>query len=182
MYGAGANKISQQVTKDSGKFFSPQEAQEIVDEYFGEFSKLKDWIEETKGFIKANGFIYSHFGRKRRLPDVFSSDRAIQSHAIRSGLNFVVQSPASDVNLLGAIDTHAAVKAAKLDARIFALVHDSVLAEVRDDVIQEYSDILVSCIQKDRGLSIPGFPIGVEIEVGKDYSMGKYDKLYGHNV
>ena len=96
MYGAGANKISEQVTKDSGKPFTKQEAQEVIDDYFAEFHKLKEWIEDNKKFIKQNGFIYSYFGRKRRLPNVASTDSGIQSHSIRSGLNFLVQSAASD--------------------------------------------------------------------------------------
>ena len=45
MYGAGPKKISEQVTKDSGKFFSISEAKEVIDEYFSAFHKLKKWIE-----------------------------------------------------------------------------------------------------------------------------------------
>ena len=32
----------------------------------------------------------------------------------------------------------------------------------------------------DRGLSIPGAPVGCDFEVGEDYSMGKFDKQYGN--
>ena len=118
MYGAGANKISEQVTKDSGTYFSRQEAQEVIDDYFKEFHKLKSWIEDNQKYIQQNGFIYSYFGRKRRLPNVASTDKGIQSHSVRSGLNFLVQSAASDINLLGAIDMNAWFKANNKKARI----------------------------------------------------------------
>src|SRR6056300_1998481 len=59
MYGAGAAKISEQVTKDSGKFFSKQEAQEVITDYFKEFHKLRKWIDDNQKFIEQNGFIYS---------------------------------------------------------------------------------------------------------------------------
>ena len=62
--------------------------------------------------------------------------------------------------------------------KIFALVHDSVLAEVDDDYVQEYSDILLRNVQKDRGLNIPGCPIGCDFEIDEDYSMGKFKKQY----
>ena len=88
MYGAGPSKISQQVTKDSGKNFSVSEAKEVIDDYFGSFHKLKAWIERNQEFIQQNGFVYSFFGRKRRLPNVASEDAGIRSHTIRSGLNF----------------------------------------------------------------------------------------------
>lgn len=179
MYGAGPKKISEQVTKDSGKYFSPQEATEVITEYFNEFHKLKDWITNNQSFIAANGFIYSYFGRKRRLPNVSSTDAGIKSHSIRSGLNFLVQSTASDINLLGAIDMGGFIKAKGMKSRIFALVHDSILAEVPDNEVDLYVETLQKYIQMDRGLSIPGAPVGCDFEIGDDYSMGKFEKVYG---
>jgi len=183
MYGAGANKISEQVTKDSGKPFTRNEAQEVINDYFEEFHKLKSWIEDNQKFIKQNGFIYSYFGRKRRLPNVASTDSGIQSHSIRSGLNFLVQSAASDINLLGAIDMGSWIKANKKKARIFALVHDSILAEVPDEEVDEYMVQLAKFIQMDRGLSIPGVPVGCDFEIiHEDYSGGKFEKMYGSDI
>ena len=179
MYGAGPKKISEQVTKDSGKYFSQQEAKEVIDDYFQSFHKLKLWINNNHKFIEQNGFVYSFFGRKRRLPNVKSSDAGVKSHSIRSGLNFLVQSAASDINLLGAIDMHADIQASKMKARIFALVHDSILAEVPEDEIDIYSEKLKYWIQLDRGIKIPGAPVGCDFEIGDDYSMGKFEKQYG---
>jgi len=51
MYGAGANKISEEVTKNSGTPFSKQDAQDVIDDYFKEFHLLKTWIEETKSSL-----------------------------------------------------------------------------------------------------------------------------------
>ena len=183
MYGAGPAKISEQVTKDSGKYFSKQEAQEVISDYFKAFHKLKAWIDDNQKFIEQNGFIYSFFGRKRRLPNVESTDAAIRSHSVRSGLNFLVQSAASDVNLLGAIDMGEYIKATGMKARIFALVHDSILAEVPEDEIEHYKEKLLHFVQLDRGLSIPRAPIGCDFEIiHEDYSNGKFSKLYGDTV
>lgn len=179
MYGAGANKISQQVTKDSGKYFSRQEAQEVIDEYFRTFHKLRKWIDTNQKFIEQNGFIYSFFGRKRRLPNVFSEDKGIQGHSVRSGLNFLVQSTASDINLLGAIDMHSYIQSTGMKSRIFALVHDSILAEVPNEEVDHYKEKLAHFVQLDRGVTIPGCPIGCEFEVvHEDYSNGKFEKQY----
>ena len=182
MYGAGPAKISDQVTKDSGKYFSKQEAQEVITDYFKAFHKLKAWIDDNQKFIEQNGFIYSYFGRKRRLPNVKSEDPAIRSHSVRSGLNFLVQSAASDINLLGAIDMGAYIKAKGMKARIFALVHDSILAEVPEDEIEHYNEKLLQFVQMDRGLTIPGAPVGCDFEIDEDYSMGKFAKMYGDSI
>jgi len=127
----------------------------------------------------SNGFIYSFFGRKRRLPNVTSEDSQIKSHSIRSGLNFLVQSAASDINLLGAIDMGMYIKSKKMKSRIFALVHDSILAEVPEEEIEEYNERLQHFIQLDRGLNISGAPVGCDFDIGEDYSMGKFEKMYG---
>tara|TARA_B100000965_G_scaffold124637_1_gene103161 strand:- start:107 stop:1459 length:1353 start_codon:yes stop_codon:yes gene_type:complete len=179
MYGAGPKKISEQVTKDSGKYFSQNEAKEVIDDYFNSFHMLRKWIDASQEFIKQNGFIYSFFGRKRRLPNVKSSDAGIKSHSIRSGLNFLVQSAASDINLLGAIDMGEYIRANNMKSRIFALVHDSILAEVPNDEEEWYCKELQKFIQLDRGIKIPGAPVGCDFEIGDDYSMGKFEKQYG---
>jgi DNA polymerase I-like protein with 3'-5' exonuclease and polymerase domains len=144
---------------------------------------LKSWIEDNQKYIQQNGFIYSYFGRKRRLPNVASTDRGIAASSVRSGLNFLVQSAASDINLLGAIDMNAWIKANNKKARIFALVHDSILAEVPDEEVDEYMEKLASYVQMDRGVSIPGTPVGCDFEIiHEDYSGGKFEKMYGNYI
>ena len=84
MYGAGPAKISEQVTKDSGKYFSPAEAKGVIDDYFTAFPKLKAWLSNTQKFIQANGFIYSHFGRKEDYQMCFHKTKVLPH--MRSGL------------------------------------------------------------------------------------------------
>ena len=178
MYGAGSNKISQQVTSDSGTFFSKSQAQEVIDDYFSQFFKLKQWIDQSSKFIMDNGFIYGATGRKRRLLNVNSDNQGIQSHEVRSGMNFLVQSVASDINLMGAVDMNDHIKTTGMKSKIFALVHDSILAEVPESEIEVYSQKLKECIQIDRGFSIPGTPVGCDFDVGDDYSFGKFEAKY----
>lgn len=184
LYGSGPSKVAETVNKEAKAnkldyYFSIDDAKEAINAYFKEFKKLKEWITTNQEFIANNGYTYSYFGRKRRLPNVLSTDGGIKSHAVRSGLNFLVQSPASDVNLLAGIDMQNFIKKTGMKARIFALVHDSILAEVPEDEISKYIEELEAFIKKDRGLSIPGCAIGCEFEVGDDYSFGKFEKQYG---
>jgi DNA polymerase I-like protein with 3'-5' exonuclease and polymerase domains len=182
MYGAGPSKIASQVTKDNRMMnpdapeFTKAEAEAAIKAYFKQFKGLSKWITNNQQFIATNGFTYSHFGRKRRLPNVFSADKAIKGHTVRSGLNFLVQSTASDVNLLAAIEMVDYILQTGMGARVFALVHDSILAEVPESEVDRYQETLRSFVQKDRGVSIPGTPIGCDFEIGEDYSFGKYEK------
>jgi len=178
LYGSGASKVSQTVTKATGEPYPVEQAQSDIKQYFTRFNKLKQWLDTRKAFIEQNGYTYSFFGRKRRLPNVFSSDKGIAAHEVRSGINSEIQSLASDVNLLGAIRTQAEVDGKKLDAKIFMLVHDSIVALVKEDHVDEYCEILKRNTQHDWGCSIPGSPIGVDQDIGDDYSFGNFVETY----
>ena len=178
LYGSGAKKVSETVTKATGEYYGLDTAQDDIKAYFTKFNKLKRWLDSRKEFIQSNGYTYSFFGRKRRLPNVFSSDKGIAAHEVRSGINAEVQSLASDMNLFGAMATIKEVNDKKLDAKIFMLVHDSIVALVKDEDVVEYCEILKRNTQQDLGCSIKGYPIGVDQDVGQDYSFGDFEKTY----
>jgi DNA polymerase I-like protein with 3'-5' exonuclease and polymerase domains len=178
LYGSGPAKVSETVSKATGEYYSIDRAKEDIKAYFTKFSRLKKWLNEQDAFIRANGYVYSAFGRKRRLPNVYSADKGIVAHEVRSGTNSLIQSVASDINLLAAMDTATEVKKQGLDANIFMLVHDSIVALVKDEDVDRYCEILKECTQRDRGVSIPGCPVGIDVEVAQDYSMGKFQKQY----
>lgn len=165
LYGAGPSKISEtaNVSMDDAKLF--------IKKYFDQAKELKRWIDANLSFISDNHFTYSKFGRKRRLPEAGADSRGVASHARRSGLNFLIQSVASDINLLGIVDTVNWVRDNNLDneVKIFATVHDSTVAEVREDMIDTYITELKNNLQKDRGVFIEGRPINVDIEIGPSW-------------
>lgn len=164
LYGSGPAKVAETAN------VSLERAKELIAAYFNKFKMLAKWLKVEQGKIKKNAHAYSVFGRKRRLKNVTSSDRSVVGHEVRSGINFLVQSVASDINLLAAIELNQHIKEAKIDAKIIMLVHDSIVAEVLETEVKNYVQKLVYYVQKDRGLGIPGTPIGVDIEVGDDYS------------
>jgi DNA polymerase I-like protein with 3'-5' exonuclease and polymerase domains len=97
LFGSGAQKVSDTVNKEAKEkglnyYFSLEESQQAIKDYFKQFKDLKNWITKNQNFIKENGYIYSYFGRKRRLPNVLSTDRGVSGHAMRSGINFLIQS------------------------------------------------------------------------------------------
>jgi DNA polymerase I-like protein with 3'-5' exonuclease and polymerase domains len=179
MYQAGPAKIAETVNKDAkaGEEISIAQSRQFIQKYFNEAKALKKFIDGSNQQIENHAFIYSFFGRKRRLPEAKSPNQGVSKHAIRSGVNFLVQSVASDINVLGVIDlVHWIEDNDYLEAiRPFTVVHDSIVSEVREDLVDEYIENTRRCIQKDRGLSIPGCPIKVDFEVGP--SWGELEEL-----
>ena len=173
MYQAGPAKIAETVNKDAkaGEEISVPQSKQFINKYFSEAKALKRFIDASNSQIENHAFIYSFFGRKRRLPEAKSPNPGVSKHAIRSGVNFLVQSVASDINVLGVIDLIEWIEENDyLEAiKPFTVVHDSIVSEVRDDLVETYIENARRCIQKDRGLSIPGCPIKVDFEVGPSW-------------
>lgn len=187
LYGSGPAKVAESVNialMDEGQkpTCTVGDANEYIATYFSRFPKLKRWIDSCHMEIKTNGFIYNFFGRKRRLHNINSADRGVAAGEVRSGFNAIIQSVSSDHLLLGAVDADIEIMDKGLDAEIFALVHDSVVAIVKEEQVEEYLEILTRHIQTDRGCSIPNCPIGLEQDSepggSRDYSCGKLDKMF----
>jgi DNA polymerase I-like protein with 3'-5' exonuclease and polymerase domains len=66
-----------------------------------------------------------------------------------------------------------AIEKKRSKAKIFALVHDSIVAEVPEDEVEWYNKTLKHITQYETGICIPGAPIGVDQEIGDDYAFGK---------
>ena len=164
LYGAGPGKVAATAN------ISYNEAKNIINKYFKQFSQLQRWIEKVQEEINTQGFTYSAFGRKRRVPNVFSSDDYEQGHALRSAMNFTVQSVASDVNLMIAMDTHDYLRKKNFPAEIFALVHDSVVGQCHKNHVDTVRKALLIATHKERGVSIPGCPIKVDFGYGASYA------------
>lgn len=182
MYQAGPAKIAETVNKDAkaGEEISVAQAKQFINKYFNEAKALKRFIDASNDQIENYSYIYSFFGRKRRLPEAKSPSPGVAKHAIRSGVNFLVQSVASDINVLGLIDAIKWVEESGYDDYIkpFTVVHDSIVSEVREDLVPEYITNVRACIQKDRGLSIPNCPIKVDFEIGPSWGELEDEKEY----
>ena len=178
-YQAGPAKIAETVNKDAkaGEEITSAQSKQFIQKYFNEARSLKRFIDGSNQQIENHAYIYSFFGRKRRLPEAKSPNRGVAQHAIRSGVNFLVQSVASDINVLGVIDLVKWIEDNDYGDVIkpFTVVHDSIVSEVREDLIDTYIENAKRCIQTDRGLSIPDCPIKVDFEIGP--SWGELDEI-----
>lgn len=85
-----------------------------MDIFFGQHPKLKTFLKKQEKFLRKNGYLVSLFGRKRRLPQIYSSDRGEEAYALRLALNFPCQSAASDMCLFGSILIYYLMRQGKL--------------------------------------------------------------------
>ena len=98
----------------AGIIVTPDEAQQQLNEFFQEHPKIKKFMQKQEKVLVRNGYIKSLFGRKRRLPQVYSDNNAEAAYAVRLSVNFPCQSAASDMNLFASILNYWKMRQGKL--------------------------------------------------------------------
>lgn len=127
IYGIGAKLLAVKLSDPkSGIIVTPEEAQKEMDIFFGQHPKLKTFLKKQEKFLRKNGHLISLFGRKRRLPQIYSNDKGEEAYALRLALNFPCQSAASDMCLFGSILIYYLMRQGKLPStKSVCLVHDA---------------------------------------------------------
>ena len=127
IYGIGAKLLAVKLSDPkSGLIVTPEEAQKEMDIFFKQHPKLKTFKAKQEKFLKKHGYLRSLFGRKRRLPQIYSDNKQDQAYAIRLALNFPCQSAASDMTLFGSVLIYYMMRQGKLPMmQEVATVHDA---------------------------------------------------------
>ena len=168
VYGGGPNKLAEQIGKSVGY------CKNIFRAYQDAFPKVFDWINFVHKFVKSNGYAVSIFGRRRHLPNVTSPNRKYQYRALRQGMNFVIQSSASDLMLHSILRLEKYLKATGLDAQILATVHDSVEVQCSKKDLSKTVELMKYVLQSTEDFkTLYGLdfivPFEVDVEAGKSF-------------
>jgi DNA polymerase-1 len=169
-YGGGAYKLSETTG------ITVKRAATIINKYSEVYPGIFQYMDFVHNFIKENQYAYTIFGRRRHLPDVHSSDNKIVQGALRQGLNFTIQSAASDILLCAIKGITQSFKGMK--ARIVATVHDSVEIIAPHDEVKEVLEIVYdemvnyNTVKKDFGIEFD-LPLKIDAEVGTSFGNGK---------
>lgn len=141
IYGIGAKHLSEQLSDPkSGLFVTKEEAQTLMDEYFEEHPKLLTFKKKQERYLRKHGYLKSLFGRKRRLPEIYSGDKQQEAYAIRMSLNFPVQSAASDMCLFGSILIYYLMRQGKIPKMdSVCLVHDANYMNTKPELINVWT-------------------------------------------
>lgn len=135
-YGGGAFNLAETTGITVGK------AKKIIANYQNVYPAIFEYMDFVEKFIKENKYAYTIFGRRRNLPDIGSKDFSVVNRAARQGLNFTIQSTASDILLCGLLGTEKVLNERGIDARVCATVHDSIELICHKDHIKECLEVV----------------------------------------
>lgn len=111
----------------AGIIVTPDEAQQQLNEFFQEHPKIKKFMINQEKVLIEHGYIKSLFGRKRRLPQVYSDNEQEAAYAVRLSVNMPCQSAASDMTLFASILNYWKIRQGILPPLLeTCTVHDAV--------------------------------------------------------
>jgi DNA polymerase I len=112
-----------------------EEASAYIKKYFERFPGIRAYMDETRDFCRANGYVTTLFGRKCHYPDIKASNASIRSFNERAAINARLQGSAADIIRRAMIRMEDALAAKKLSAQMLLQVHDELIFEVPDEEV-----------------------------------------------
>jgi DNA polymerase-1 len=101
-----------------------KEAKELIDGYFETYPQIQDYIEKSKQFAKAHGYVETIFHRKRYLPDINSQNATVRGYAERNAVNAPIQGSAADIIKVAMARIYERMKSNNLKSKLLLQVHD----------------------------------------------------------
>jgi DNA polymerase-1 len=124
IYGISAFGLANQLSIER------EEAGAYIKKYFERFPGIRDYMDETREFCRANGYVLTLFGRKCHYPDIKASNPSIRSFNERAAINARLQGSAADIIRRAMMRMEGALAKDKLSARMLLQVHDELIFEV----------------------------------------------------
>lgn len=158
----------------AGIIVTPDEAQQQLNEFFQEHPKIKKFMINQEKVLIKYGYIKSLFGRKRRLPQVYSDNEQEAAYAVRLSVNMPCQSAASDMTLFASILNYWKMRQGILPYMPeTCTVHDAVyyLADPQDVNVWVVYNIWETCRNPDTkkyfGFEINDVSMSMDITIGR---------------
>lgn len=127
-----------------------EEAQKFYDNYFNQFSGVRDYLESVKVFAMKNSFTETLFGRHRYFPNINSRIPFLKNMAERTAINAPIQGTATaDIIKLAIRYVKEDLEKAKLldKTNLILQIHDELVYEVGDGVLLEVEKIIKNAMQ-----------------------------------
>ena len=168
LYGMGVNALKQNLGEDTTR----QAAQEFLNAYFNTFTRLAEYLEETKSFARQHGYTETLFGRRRHFPGISSSVPFIRAQAERMAINAPIQGSQADIIRIAMVQIFAYIQEAQLgtDVRMLLQVHDELIFEIKNEQVSAVVPVLLKLMTTVLDdAQAQGVPISAEIKTGPNW-------------
>ena len=112
-------------------------AGEYISDYYERYEKIRWWQYRQIKQGYATGRSMGLFGTYRKLPAFFDSDPFTRFEAERQACNYPIQNGGAHVMRRAYLKVKARFRKEKFPGRVVVTVHDQLICQVRDDLIEE---------------------------------------------
>ena len=123
IYGIGAFSLAKDINT------TQKQAKQYISDYFKNYPKVKEFMDSTVDNALKTGTVTTIFGRKRRIPEILSSNKIQQAAGKRIAMNTPVQSVAADLIKIAMINVYRRLKSENINAKLILQVHDELIIE-----------------------------------------------------
>ena len=159
LYGMGSKKLGDTLGIPS------KEAKFYIDSYFEAFRSVKDYLKSIEDFAHINGYIKTLLNRKR-LFDFDSANAMIKAAYLREAVNTLFQGSAADLIKLSMVEIYKKYKNNNNNMRMLLQIHDELIFEIRDNVVEEITIDLKEIMENVYKLNIP---LKVSVSIGSSW-------------
>ncbi|MEE4910551.1 DNA polymerase I [Pseudomonas alliivorans] len=160
IYGMSAFGLAKQIGVDR------KQSQAYVDRYFARYPGVLDYMERTRAQAAEQGFVETIFGRRLYLPDINAKNQSLRKGAERMAINAPMQGTAADIIKKAMVAVNGWLDESGLDARVILQVHDELVLEVREDLVDQISEQIRPYMSGAAELAVP---LLVEVGVGSNW-------------
>lgn len=160
IYGMGAQKLAKDIGVDS------KQAKAYIETYFARYPGVREYMDRTRRQAAEQGYVETLFGRRLYLPQIKSSRPQERAGAERTAINAPMQGTAADIIKKAMVAVDNWLTESDLDARVILQVHDELVLEVREDLVEQVSERIRPLMAKAADLDVPML---VEIGVGNNW-------------
>ncbi|WP_373188147.1 DNA polymerase I, partial [Halopseudomonas sp.] len=160
IYGMSAFGLAKQI--DVGR----KQAQDYIDRYFSRYPGVLAYMERTRAQAGEQGYVETLFGRRLYLPEIHAKNPAMRKGAERTAINAPMQGTAADIIKRAMVTVDNWLAETGLDARVVMQVHDELVLEVREDLIEQVSAGLKQHMASAATLDVP---LVVDVGVGENW-------------
>ena len=160
IYGISAFGLSQQLN------ITRKEAQKLIDQYFENYPRVKEYIQWCKQTAREKGYAESMCGRRRYLKDINSGNVNLRSFAERNAVNMPVQASSADMIKIAMVRIFERMTKEKLQFSMIMQVHDELVFDVLKPELEKMKAIVVEEMTNALLLKVP---VVVEAQSGENW-------------
>jgi DNA polymerase I len=168
LYGMGVNALRTNLGEDTTR----EAAQAFLNAYFQTFTRLAEYLEDTKTTARRLGYTETLFGRRRHFPGIASSVPFIKASAERMAINAPIQGTAADIVRVAMVNIAKHIKEKKLEDKVHMLlqIHDELVFEIKEGEVEKEIPALLAIMEQSlEGKETFGVPIVAEVKVGHNW-------------